>query len=193
MSDGSSIFWNSNSWKNSEWLTIILPSLLFTLLWPQCTTLIQLLTVLSKWAVPQSADNARENQNQNKLSLFTIVFQQKTENHYAMRLDETRKEEVSRALFSRLRREKALDIPSKPLVALRKSVRTVVLSCALYSLLKCGQIENQTYQTTWNYWSSLFCFYSTWKVSLNVYYTFYFPRELLDPNPTNKKSFSIPR
>ena len=45
-----------------------------------------------------------------------------------MRLDETRKEEVSRALFSRLRREKALDIPSKPLVALRKSVSTVVLS-----------------------------------------------------------------
>ena len=70
--------------------------------------------MLSKWAVPQSADNARENLNQNKLSLFTIakilVFQQKTENHYAMRLDETRKEEVSRALFSRLRREKAPQI-----------------------------------------------------------------------------------
>ena len=45
---------------------------LSTLLWPQCTFDSIVDTVLSNWTVPQSADSARE-ENQNKLSLLTIA------------------------------------------------------------------------------------------------------------------------
>ena len=83
-----------------------------------------------------------------KNSLFgTFVLQ---ENHYAMRLDETRKEEVSRALFTRLRREKAPKYTVEAASGSQKVGEDTVLSC-FTPLLKCGQIENQTYQTTWNY------------------------------------------